>query len=342
MGVRFDQLRETCQRPVRHSNDVAGLLFGDMASLPLTKLFVDLRLSPNIATLAFLVCGLVGSVLQVPGPAWAVPGAVLLVLYYVFDCVDGEVARWQGVEDMRWGYFDYIFHMLVKPCCFVAVAVGTWAQLGHDWLLLAGMSAAVAVLWLKLFLEIPGILFLRGVLAGAPGGSRAFRRFLGSLRVPGRGPAPLSAQVGGQVGAPAATSGAGEAHAPPPMRQGLDLTPPRALLTNVDVGLVFLLAATLIDGVLPPFALWDAGPLLTARALWLVFYAVNLPLNFLDHVFTYVRRGHFASETERLLALAHHYRLDAGAPPAPAPPVAPPTGPPTGQGGGPPEHGPRA
>jgi hypothetical protein len=142
VGVSFRQLRETCQLPVRHHNDVAGLLFGDRCSLPLTKLFVDLRLSPSIATVAFLVCGLLGSALQLVGPAWAVAGAALLVLYYILDCVDGEVARWQGVEDMRWGYFDYVFHMVVKPTCFLAVAVGTWLELGNAWLLLAGASAA--------------------------------------------------------------------------------------------------------------------------------------------------------------------------------------------------------
>ncbi|HZM01102.1 MAG TPA: hypothetical protein VFD43_12715, partial [Planctomycetota bacterium] len=161
--MSFRQLRETCQAPVRQHNDVAGLLFGDRVSLPLTKLFVDLRLSPSIATVSFFVSGLVGSALQLASPVWAVAGAALLVLYYVLDCVDGEVARWQGVEDLRWGYFDYLFHMIVKPACFMAVAVGTWLQLGHAWLLLAGALAAVAVLWLKLFLEIPGILFLRGV-----------------------------------------------------------------------------------------------------------------------------------------------------------------------------------
>jgi phosphatidylglycerophosphate synthase len=292
VGVSFRQLRETCQAPVRHHNDVAGLLFGDRASLPLTKLFVDLRLSPSIATVAFLVCGLLGSALQLVGPAWAVAGAALLVLYYILDCVDGEVARWQGVEDMRWGYFDYIFHMVVKPSCFLAVAVGTWLELENAWLLLAGAVAAVAVLWLKLFLEIPGILFLRGVLAGAPGGSRAFRRFLGSLRVGGVEAAPS----GGE--------------APPVMRLGFDLTTVRALLTNFDVGLLLLLVAALVDVFVEPFVPWSGWPPLTARAVWLVFYSVNLPLNFLDYVLTYVRRGHFASETERLLVLAHHYRLD--------------------------------
>src|SRR5687767_373178 len=57
MGVSYRQLRERCQLPVRQHNDVAGLLFGDFASLPITKLFVDLRWSPNIATLGMLVCG---------------------------------------------------------------------------------------------------------------------------------------------------------------------------------------------------------------------------------------------------------------------------------------------
>ena len=41
MGVSYRQLRERCQLPVRQHNDVAGLLFGDFASLPITKLFVD-------------------------------------------------------------------------------------------------------------------------------------------------------------------------------------------------------------------------------------------------------------------------------------------------------------
>jgi len=85
MGVRLRELRERCQLPVREHNDVAGLLFGDFASLPLTKLFVDFGWSPNVATLGMLVCGLAGAALQLlPGP-WPLVGALLLLLYYVLD-----------------------------------------------------------------------------------------------------------------------------------------------------------------------------------------------------------------------------------------------------------------
>jgi hypothetical protein len=92
-------------------------------------------------------------------------------------------------------------------------------------------------------------------------------------------------------------------------RLGFDSVTLRALFTNFDVGLIFLVVATLVDLRFGPWEL--GGVAFEARAAWLVFYAVVLPLDFLDHVRTYLRRGHFASETQRLLVLAHHYRMQA-------------------------------
>ena len=319
MGVSFRKIRETCQLPVRSGNDVAGLLFGDFASLPITKLFVDLRLTPNIATLGMLVCGLSGAALQMAGPphgqSWAFAGAALLLLYYVLDCVDGEVARFQGVEDMRWGYYDYLFHMLVKPLCFLGVGVGCWRQSGEPWWLVAGGVAAIAVLWLKIFLEIPGILFMHGVLSGAPGGSRAFHRFLRSVspglaREGSNGAPPAAGAATHEPAASASPHGAGDGT----FRLRFDAVTLRALFTNFDVGLLLLVVATLIDLRAGPWQV--GGVMLEARSIWLLFYAAVLPLDFLDHVRTYLRRGHFASETQRLLVLAHHYRMQA----APEPP----------------------
>ena len=64
MGVTYKELRRVCQAPVAYGNDVAGLLFGDKLSLPITKLLIDMGWSPNIATVGMLVCGLLGAVLQ--------------------------------------------------------------------------------------------------------------------------------------------------------------------------------------------------------------------------------------------------------------------------------------
>ena len=288
MGVKLADLRRVCQLPVRESNDVAGLIYGDYASLPITKLFVDLRISPDVASVGFFVAGLLGSALQAASGWWAVLASALMVLYYLLDCVDGEVARWRAATDLRWGYFDYLFHMLVKPLCFCGVGLGAWLDLRQPWPLLAASAAALATLWLKIFLAIPGIVFVRSVLTD-PGGPP--ERYAAAIR----DPAPTRRG--------------------PPFELGFNAVTLRAVMTNFDMGLAFLFAASLGDALGPPLSIPALGEV-TLRHLWLAYYAVVLPLDFLDYLFTYLRRGHFSAEMTRLVGLAHAFdahRRRAGA-----------------------------
>jgi hypothetical protein len=293
MGASWKDLREVCQRPVRSGNDVAGLLFGDHASLVVTKFFVDLGLSPNYASVGFLLSGLAGAVLQVGAGPWALCGAIALVMYYVLDCVDGEVARWQKVVNVQWGYYDYLFHMIIKPLAFFGVGLGLWNELGASWPLGAAFCAATATLWRKILIEIPGILFLKDVLR------RSLAREAGAS-----GSAAEEARL-------AATS-AGVTHPSDgaPFQLHFDLVTLRALLTNFDVGLVALTVATALDVALGPWSIEGFGEV-TARSAWLAYYAVILPLDFLDYLVTFLRRRHFSNEMTRLLSLAHHFRVES-------------------------------
>ena len=301
MGVTFRELRETCQLPVRSGNDVAGLLFGDHASLPLTKLWIDLRLSPDVATVGMLVTGLVGSGLQLLSGGWMVLGAALLVLYYVLDCVDGEVARFRRVENIKWGYYEYLFHMLVKPVSFVAVGYALTRELGSPLFLLAGASGAVAALWLKLFVDLPAIQFVHGVIGPPPGKDRAFRRYAEEHPV-------LRQALADRPADPRRDSGrAAEASSGGGFPLGLNLVTLRALGTNFDVGLLLLLGATTADLWLAPFALPGLGAT-TCRGAWMLWYGLILPLDFLDYLRTYLSKGHFPREMARMLTLAHHFQ----------------------------------
>jgi hypothetical protein len=293
MGASWRQLREVCQRPVRAGNDVAGLLFGDHASLVITKLFVDFGVSPNYASVGFFVCGLAGAALQLSSGAWALLGACSLVLYYVLDCVDGEVARWQKVVNVEWGYYDYLFHMLIKPLAFFGVGVGLWIELDAAWPLCAAFCAATATLWRKILIEIPGILFLKDVLRRARDGGVAPRTPSAIDPRPSSGAAP----------APASASAA------EPFQLHFDLVTLRAALTNFDVGLVALSVASAIDLALGPWSLPLLGET-SARGLWLTYYGVVLPLDFLDYLVTYLRRRHFSTEMARLLGLAHNFSVE--------------------------------
>jgi hypothetical protein len=278
MGAKLADLRRVCQLPVRDRNDVAGLIYGDFASLPITKLFVDLQISPNVASVGFFVAGLLGSALQMASGWWSFAGSLLLVLYYLLDCVDGEVARWRQVTDVRWSYFDYLFHMLVKPLCFCGVALGSWFELHRPWPFVAGFSAALATLWLKVFLAIPGMVFVQ-VLGARSGAPRAFAELPGSSQAT---PSGRSFEL------------------------RFNATTLRAVMTNFDMGLVFLLVATLGDALGTEMSVPRLGNL-GLRHLWLAYYGIILPLDFLDYLITYLRRGHFNAEMTRLITLAHAF-----------------------------------
>ena len=285
MGVSFEELRERCQRPVRDRNDVAGLVYGDRASLPFTKLFVDANVSPDVATVGMLVCGLLGSALQLVGERAALAGAILLVLYYVLDCVDGEVARYRQIEDIRWGYNEYVFHMLVKPACFACVGIAAWWTTGSPWAIYAGLAAAVAVLWLKLLHEVPAVQMTRYVLGTPPERNRAFRRYVESVE--------LQTEAG-------AAGGGGV------FRLGLDLVTLRALATNFDIGLLALVVATGVDVLADPLVIGGLRPL-TARLAWCLFYGAVVPLDFLDHLQTFLRRDEFGHALPRMMKQAHEF-----------------------------------
>jgi hypothetical protein len=301
MGVSFQELREVCQRPVAAGNDVAGLLFGDRLSLPFTKLFVDLGLSPNVATVGMLVCGLVGSGLQLMTESLALLGAAVLVLYYLLDCVDGEVARWRRVEHARWGYYEYIFHFVVKPFVFASVGVACWLQTGSVWMLAAAFSAAVSTLWLKLFFAVPSLVFVGSVLRDGASGDRPYRQYLEDAA---RCLAEQVETVSERGGAPDEV-----------FRLGFDRVTLRSLTTNFDVGLALLVLVSALDLVLEPFALFELQGM-TCRALWLCFYGVLLPLDFIDYLRSYIGRRHFDQSMVRLLIYAHGFAVAPNAGPA--------------------------
>jgi hypothetical protein len=56
---------------------------------------------------------------------WSVLGFAILFVYYVLDCVDGEVARFRKTEKLTWGFHDFLFHLYVKSAFFTCLGIYT-------------------------------------------------------------------------------------------------------------------------------------------------------------------------------------------------------------------------
>lgn len=278
----IQELRERVQAPVAHRNDWTGRFYGSRISIRVTWLFLRLGWSANAASFLMLFCGLTGSaLLAIPG-WWAVAGFFVLNWYYLFDCTDGEIARFHGCSHMLAAYYDYLAHALVKPAMFLGLGIGLARDpgVGHVWPLLVAIAPAVVVLLSKIISDLHHVVFCQKFILFPD------REAIRSLEA-GR-PAPPEAPAA----VPAADSAAG------PARRPLSLGVVRELVLNFDFALLLFLGAALLDVLVP---------LPAAVPSWLGFkmvlflgYAVVLPLNFLDHAQTDLRSRRFLSQLEGL------------------------------------------
>jgi phosphatidylglycerophosphate synthase len=128
-----------------------GRLYGRKLSPYATWVFARLGWSPNAVTAAFIVCGIAaGVVIAFGGLATAVVGAVLIQLYLIFDCSDGELARWSNRKSASGVYLDGIGHYLAESALLVGLGVRAQGHLtiSGDYVT-AGVAAALLAILVK-------------------------------------------------------------------------------------------------------------------------------------------------------------------------------------------------
>lgn len=129
----------------------AGRLYMRRLSPGVTWVFARLGWPPNAVTVGFIGCGLAaGAAVTVAGLAGAVAGAVLIQVYLLLDCSDGELARLTGRKSATGVFLDGIGHYLGEMA--LLVGLGVRAQ-GHLTLsggyVSAGLAAAALAALVK-------------------------------------------------------------------------------------------------------------------------------------------------------------------------------------------------
>ncbi|MEU2680970.1 CDP-alcohol phosphatidyltransferase family protein [Streptomyces sp. NPDC007107] len=158
-------------RPVVHPPGVkdrrsgehwAGRLYMREVSLRITRNLVTTKVTPNQLTYVMTVAGVLAApALLVPGIPGALLGVLAVQLYLLFDCVDGEVARWKKQYSLAGVYLDRVAAYL----CDAAVLVGfglraadLWGTGRIDWLwAFLGTLAALGAILIKSETDLVGV-----------------------------------------------------------------------------------------------------------------------------------------------------------------------------------------
>ncbi|MFQ5881665.1 MAG: CDP-alcohol phosphatidyltransferase family protein [Candidatus Methylomirabilales bacterium] len=114
---------EVLYRALGKSTDSWVIRWSRVILSPLMRRIVDTPLTPNYITLLGFLIGLVaiGCLWQGDYP-WTVTGALLFVVAYLTDLLDGMLARLK-LQESRWGrWMDYVLDNLVHLGIFAAIA----------------------------------------------------------------------------------------------------------------------------------------------------------------------------------------------------------------------------
>jgi len=102
----------------------AGRLYMRKFSPRATWVFARLGWSPNAVTWAFIACGVAaGVVVAFGGLGTAVAAAILIQAYLLFDCSDGELARWSKRTSVTGIYLDGIGHYLGETALLTGLGI---------------------------------------------------------------------------------------------------------------------------------------------------------------------------------------------------------------------------
>jgi hypothetical protein len=147
------ELREVCQPNAklqsRNGEHWAGRLYMRRISLRATRQLVRTRVTPDALTWTMVVCGVAsGFALLIPGLAGALLAAALFQLFLLFDCVDGEVARWRGQNSAAGIYLDRLGAYLADAALMVGAGFRA-ARAASDLWVSVGLAAALGIVLLK-------------------------------------------------------------------------------------------------------------------------------------------------------------------------------------------------
>jgi hypothetical protein len=109
---------------------VYARLFFRKLSFVLTPFIAKLPVTPNMLTVGSVITGVPGACLfMMPGVIYYLVGVLLIVSWYFLDVLDGDLARFKGMESLKGVYLDSLGHYLVNPLIFSSFSVFLFLEL---------------------------------------------------------------------------------------------------------------------------------------------------------------------------------------------------------------------
>jgi phosphatidylglycerophosphate synthase len=145
----------------------AGALYMRKLSIYVTWFLAKTPITPNQTTWLMILCGLLaGVVLALPGLWAAVGAAVLIQIYLLLDCSDGELARWTRRTSITGVYLDRVGHYFAEAALLIGLGFRA-SEILPDWYTVIGFAAALGAILIKAETDLVDVARARSGLVAA-------------------------------------------------------------------------------------------------------------------------------------------------------------------------------
>jgi len=136
---------------------IVGTLLIRKISIRITKYIARTNLTPNQITFISFLIGIVGAYFISSG-IWRdlIIGGILIQLSYVFDNVDGEIARLKGLGSAKGAFIDATLDRIKEGAIFVAISMAVYAQTHNYLAWVFGFVAFFSVVMTNTVIESAG------------------------------------------------------------------------------------------------------------------------------------------------------------------------------------------
>jgi phosphatidylglycerophosphate synthase len=112
--------------------EIVDLIFYRPIAFLLVKMIYNTRITPDHLTLGAIIMGLTGGFLYAFGMRQtSIAGAIFYILFIVFDCSDGQLARLKNNGTKIGRLLDGIADYIVMTAIYIGLAIGTSEKTGH-------------------------------------------------------------------------------------------------------------------------------------------------------------------------------------------------------------------
>jgi len=145
MVESIKELRNICRKSNYKDEAWLSRNFYRKISIYFTKLSLIAGISANQATLLSLLFALIGGFFLIFTDiiSWII-SALFLFLYFIFDGVDGEIARYTKTSSKLGSHLDFMVGTFVHPYAFICMTFGAYNAL-HDIIIFAFGFLAVTL-----------------------------------------------------------------------------------------------------------------------------------------------------------------------------------------------------